>query len=243
MSRFAITPFALLAVLALAACKQEQVLYTTEGEKGPGENNVSMADGTPVTPPMMNTNAGTVASASPDVSEAPAPPVDRLALSDDAELQPVTVAGLTFDIPASWQTVPQGQLSPMRAAQANLPAVGGGERGGELVVFHFGAGQGGGTQANIDRWVGQIQLDAGTTPIVYNQVRDGLMLTELYCRGTLLPSTMGTGPTEAQPGSALVGLIVEGGPDGNIFIKVTGDAGTLDAAAPAFATMVDSMRK
>jgi hypothetical protein len=47
--------------------------------------------------------------------------------------------------------------------------------------------------------------------------------------GTLMPSTMGAGPTEPQPDSRLIGAVVEG-EGGPWFFKITGpSAAVLDA--------------
>ena len=42
----------------------------------------------------------------------------------------------------------------MRKAQLK---VGSGEKSAEVVFFYFGEGNGGGTKANVDRWLGQFQ--------------------------------------------------------------------------------------
>jgi len=109
-----------------------------------------------------------------------------------------------------------------------------------VVLFYFGEGQGGSASANVSRWIGQV--DPTGEPIVYELERGGLLFTEVIVEGTLLPSTMGTGPTEHQPGSALHGLVIEGGPRGSLFFRITGDAETVRSAEAAMATLVRRAR-
>lgn len=130
--------------------------------------------------------------------------------------------GIQWDWPADWQQ--QAPSSSMRTAQAIIP----GEAGpADFVVFHFGVGQGGGTEANIDRWIGQMQ-DHGEPQREEFEV-GGYHVTWVEVGGTLMPSTMGTGPTEPQPDSRLIGAVVEG-EGGPWFFKITGPSSTvLDA--------------
>jgi len=127
----------------------------------------------------------------------------------------------------------------MRMAQASIPGDGG---DGQLTVFYFGPGGGGGVDANIDRWVGQIELDPGTLPRRIRMDLDGGLVAHwVEVEGTLKPSMMGVGPTEPQPGSRLQGAVVEG-PQGPWFFKATGPSSTLDAQRDAFFSMLRSLQ-
>jgi hypothetical protein len=126
----------------------------------------------------------------------------------------------------------------MRLAEAGISGPGGEAL---LTVFFFGQGGGGGVDANLQRWAGQIVAEAGTEP-----VRNGFDVGEysvstIAVEGTLQPSRMGGGPTEAIPGSKLIGAVVEG-PGGPWFFKITGPAATVTAAEPAFDAMLRSVR-
>ena len=63
-------------------------------------------------------------------------------------------AGLRYSVPQTWERVPAP--SDMRAAQYKID---GGtlepSDDGELVLFFFGEGKGGTTDANLERWYGQ----------------------------------------------------------------------------------------
>src|ERR1051326_7516973 len=62
---------------------------------------------------------------------------------------------LHFKAPDTWTT--EKPASNMRVAQYKLPKADGDPEDASLVLYYFGASQGGGTQANIDRWIGQMQ--------------------------------------------------------------------------------------
>ncbi len=125
----------------------------------------------------------------------------------------------------------------MRLAEAEIPGEGGAAL---LTVFFFGAGAGGGIEANVQRWAGQIEAEAGTEPVRESYEVGGYAVSTIAVEGTLLPSRMGGGPSEPVPGSKLVGAVVEG-PGGPWFFKVTGPADTVTAAEPAFEAMLRSV--
>src|SRR2546423_11170093 len=66
---------------------------------------------------------------------------------------------LHFKAPDGWVT--EKPSSNMRVAQYKLPKVEGDPEDASLVLYYFGATQGGTTQANIDRWIGQMQQPDG----------------------------------------------------------------------------------
>lgn len=140
----------------------------------------------------------------------------------------VTTPSFRFELPATWRR--EQPSSGMRLAQAVVP----GEAGpGELAVFHFGAGQGGGVEANFERWLGQVEQAAGSVPERGKFAVDGFEVSWIDARGTLLPSTMGSGPSSPQPGFRLLGGVVEG-EGGPWFFKVTGPESTLQNEREAF---------
>jgi hypothetical protein len=71
-----------------------------------------------------------------------------------------TAAGeLRSKVPEGWTV--QKPTSDMRVAQYKLPKAAGDSEDALLVVYYFGQGQGGSAQANIDRWINQIQQPDG----------------------------------------------------------------------------------
>jgi hypothetical protein len=153
------------------------------------------------------------------------------------EGQTVTTATFRFDLPESWRR--ERPSSGMRLAQAVLP----GDAGpGELAVYHFGAGQGGGVESNFERWLGQIESAKGAAPERGELAASGFKVSWIDARGTLLPSTMGSGPTTPQPGFRLFGAVVEG-EGGPWFFKVTGPDATLAAQRDAFLALLRGVRR
>lgn len=143
---------------------------------------------------------------------------------------------IDFDIPGSWQQQPPA--SSMRLAQATIPGAGG---PGDLAVFFFGPGGGGGVEANIQRWIDQMEPAPGSNPQPETFEANGFRVTWIDVSGTLLPSNMGTGPATAQPNSRLFGAVVEG-PGGPWFFKATGPEATLAAERNNFLQMLRSVR-
>ncbi|HEX9730576.1 MAG TPA: hypothetical protein VGG06_01155 [Thermoanaerobaculia bacterium] len=174
------------------------------------------------------------AAAPPTAAPPPAAPPPAGAPAAGAAGTALTVPGGTFTLPAGW--TPEQPSSQMRLAQAAIPGPAG---PGELTVFYFGPGGGGGLEANLQRWIDQVDLDE-------EPLRDSFTLgtwkvTWIDAVGTLKPSTMGTGPDKPQPGSRLLGAVVEG-EGGPWFFKATGPAATLDAQRDAFLDMLKSGR-
>ncbi len=146
-------------------------------------------------------------------------------------------AGISWTLPESWQE--QQPSSRMRLAQATIP----GEAGAaELTVFYFGPGGGGGVEANLQRWVSQMEVAAGTEPERGQFDSQDLNVSWIEVAGTLRASTMGTGPTTDQPNSRLLGAVVEG-PGGPWFFKATGPDTTLTAQRTAFMELLRSVRR
>ncbi|MEM7048304.1 MAG: hypothetical protein AAF604_01540 [Acidobacteriota bacterium] len=138
---------------------------------------------------------------------------------------------LTVDLPADWTE--ETPSSPMRQMQASIP----GEAGpGQIAMFHF-PGQGGSVEANLTRWIGQMEMAPGDQPRRETFESNGLRVTWLDVAGTMLPSTMGVGPTERQPNFRMLAAVIEG-PGGPWFFKATGPDATLAAQRDAFVEML-----
>lgn len=146
---------------------------------------------------------------------------------------PLQLKGLSVEVPAAWTVVPP--VSQMRLAQAVIEGPGG---PAEVAVFHFGAGQGGGIDANVQRWLGQIAPRPGTEPQRKVFEANGLRITWVDAEGTLQPGQMGVGPATAEPDSRLLGAVIEG-PGGPWFFKATGPDATLGPQRIAFLAMLE----
>ena len=145
---------------------------------------------------------------------------------------PLQVKGLNVVLPAGWKVVPPA--SQMRLAQAAIEGPGG---PAELAVFHFGAGQGGDIEANVQRWLGQIAPRPGSEPQRKVFEANDLRVTWVDAEGTLQAGQMGVGPAAAQTDARLLGAVVEG-PGGPWFFKATGPDATLGPQRIAFLAML-----
>ncbi len=141
-----------------------------------------------------------------------------------------SVGSFTFERPQGWGWVVP--TSSMRKAQLSITAAGE-SAPGEVTFFHFGAGQGGGVQANVTRWVGQFQ--DGTSDTRTESVGK-TTVTFVEAAGTFA-SGMPGGALTPMKDYAMRGAILEN-PEGDVYIKLTGPAGLVKGAEPAFAKMV-----
>jgi len=154
-------------------------------------------------------------------------------------------AGIAFTVPDGWESVKPA--SRMRVAQYNIPGEGG---RAEMAVFYFGPGQGGGVEDNVKRWAGQFSSDDPTTsgvPIEAARLQLGdLEVALVRASGTYDPGSMGPmAPANTAPkkGYALFGVVVNGGPEGPLFVKVTGPKATMDAQAANLEAFARSAKK
>jgi hypothetical protein len=156
-----------------------------------------------------------------------------------------TVAGVVFHPPSHWKDIGP---SNMRKAQYRLAPVDGDAAEAEVNVFYFGSESGGGVEANLQRWIGQMTLPDGGDSAAQAQrstfTADGMpghivTLNGSYKSGGGRP--MGGGG-ETLPGYRLVGVVLEG-PQGSLFFKLTGPETTAQAMEGDLLTMVKAARK
>jgi hypothetical protein len=145
----------------------------------------------------------------------------------------------TFEKPASFKSKPTPP-GGMRAAQLEYPGADG--KMAEVVFYYFGQGQGGGTQSNVDRWLGQFEEPREKINSNVEKKKIGSTeVTYVQAEGTY-KSGMPGGPTTPKPGTKLLGAIVES-PNGNVFVRMTGPLATVKAADAEFRKMVESALK
>jgi hypothetical protein len=152
-------------------------------------------------------------------------------------MRAVSAAGIAFEVPAGWESSPP--TSGMRAAQFRLPA--GAGDAPEMVLFFFGEGQGGGTDANLERWAGQMGATVAQAKTDSKTV-GGFKVTTIAVDGTYASGGMGMGGGESKAGYRMWGAVVEG-QGGPWFFKATGPAEAMAAAAGSFDSLVASLRK
>jgi hypothetical protein len=147
-------------------------------------------------------------------------------------------------------TTPQGWLkqpvsSSMRVAEFALPRADGDSEDAQLVLYYFG-GSGGSVDANLQRWVAQMQQPDGrpSSAVAKKETRtvNGLTLTLLDVSGIYVAETApGSAERHNKPNFRLRAGVVEM-PGGPYFIKLTGPARTIAKWERAFEQFVGSLK-
>src|SRR5689334_20860898 len=104
-----------------------------------------------------------------------------------ASTQQGTSSGtLKFSAPTGWVEEKPGSSS--RVAQYKLPKVTEDGEDASAILYYFGANQGGGTAANIERWISQMQQTDGSASKDKAKQEDltlnGLKVTSVNVTGT-----------------------------------------------------------
>ena len=155
----------------------------------------------------------------------------------------VQAAGLTFTAPKAWQ--PRAPSSSMRVAEFVIPRASGDAEDAEAIVYFFG-GTGGSVEANITRWIGQIQQPDGSSSAAKatrdTQTINGLKVATVDVSGTYV-AEMRPGAAEHynKPGFRLRAAVVET-PRGPYYIKLTGPAKTVAAADADYKALLASLK-
>lgn len=152
---------------------------------------------------------------------------------------PAEDPGIAWQTPTRWEEEP---ASGMRLANYAIPAPGSGGEPGRCAVYYFGPGQGGGTEANIERWIGEFENPSKPAQRTF-EVR-GMKVTRVEVTGSYMAHAgMSAGGAESPaPGWMLLGAIVEG-PNGALFFKLTGPSATVSPATSEFDRLLASIRK
>jgi len=136
---------------------------------------------------------------------------------------------LRYKIPEGWKV--ESPTSDMRAAQYKLPKAAGDIEDALLVLYYFGQGQGGPAQANIDRWINQIQQPDGqsskerakTGALTVN----GLQVTTVDVSGNYSGGmSPDSAPANKESIYRLRAAVIDT-PRGSYFVKLTGPEKTV----------------
>ncbi len=160
--------------------------------------------------------------------------------------EPVTVAGVTFVAPSTWTS---HGASGMRFADYSFGPVEGDKDSATMVVFYFGPQGGGGVEANIERWIGQMALADGADPHTVAKkldfdTPDGLKAHLVEVAGIYNAGSMGGMGAAAGPreGYRMAGVVLEA-PGGNLFFKLTGPEKTADQMIAGLQALVMGAKK
>lgn len=150
----------------------------------------------------------------------------------------VEIDGLKSKAPAAWR--PQEPASRERVAQFDLPRAEGDKYDGQLIVFYFGPGSGGGAQANIERWKTMVDPAEGTKPedaYKTSELKVGdVKVTVFEANGTYKHKRRPFDPNEQPEMRAdyrMVGVIMET-PNGPYYMRMFGPKKTMDAHRKGF---------
>ncbi len=149
---------------------------------------------------------------------------------------------LAFEAPKGW--IAETPSSSMRKAQFRVPKSEGDAEDAECVVYYFGAGGGGGVEANLERWCSQFEQPDGreSSAVLARSERQvgGMAVHEAELSGTYVAETApGSGVHLNKPGFAMRGAIIESD-HGAYYAKLVGPATTVAKQATAFRGLVDS---
>ena len=149
---------------------------------------------------------------------------------------------LRFKTPDGW--VSETPSSSMRVAQYRLPAAEGDSEAASLVVYYFGPGQGGSVEANLDRWISQIQQADGSLSKSKARTEtmtvNGMKTTLLDVSGAYAGGGMGgdsSGPNK--PNFRMRAGVIET-PKGAYFVKLVGPEKTVGKWDESFISFVRS---
>lgn len=154
--------------------------------------------------------------------------------------------GLKSRVPESWkQNKTDGR---MRVLHFVIPKEKGDKHDGEVLVFFFGKGGGGGVDANITRWKGMIAPPAGKSIDDVSKVEKTkageVPVTILDAAGTYTHKARPFDPNEKgekRPDYRLIGIIIESA-NGPYFVRITGPAKTIEANKKGIDAWVKGMK-
>ena len=135
---------------------------------------------------------------------------------------------LKLQAPDGW--ISEQPSSSMRVAQYKLPGDAG-DAG--LVVYYFGPGQGGSVDANLERWIGQMQQSDGSSSRAKAKTEtttvNGMNTTLLDVTGTFSAGDMtgGGGSGQAIPNARMRAAVIET-PKGAYYVKLVGPEKTVE---------------
>jgi hypothetical protein len=153
----------------------------------------------------------------------------------------MTIAGITFYPHEGWTDLgPSG----MRKAEYAFGPIGEEADSATMTVYYFGPDQGGGVDANLQRWIGQMTLAEGSEPKRLESTVEGMKAHMVEARGTYNVSSgmMMGGDTTLKEGYLMSAVVLETD-QGNVFFKLTGPQQTAREMAGSFKKMLENIEK
>jgi hypothetical protein len=153
---------------------------------------------------------------------------------------------LHYMVPEGWQE--EKPTSNMRVAQYKLPKAEGDGADAELVLYYFGQGQGGSAQANIDRWLNQMQQPDGSPSKEKAKIEkitvNSMPVTTVdvlgkYNGGMASPGASPSATPADMSNYRMRAAIIET-PKGSYFVKLTGPQATVNRWDQAYNAYIKS---
>lgn len=199
------------------------------------------SSGAPKPPTAIPSSGATApaAPAAPTDAASVAAPTDQSAWTvSDADSDPkiAEVGGLVFPKPPTWNwTSPRMRF---RTLQYDVPGTADGSGAAELVFSLFMGGDGGPTDMNIDRWVGQFRDPEGGAAEARTSTADvgGLTVHRMETRG----SYQAMGQPAPRPGQMQFGAIIEA-PGRRVFVRLVGPEETVEASRDDFERLLEGV--
>ncbi|MCH9057491.1 MAG: hypothetical protein IIB55_02560 [Planctomycetes bacterium] len=145
----------------------------------------------------------------------------------------VELAGLAWSIPSGWSRQPAGMMDMFSLV---VP----GSRGSETAA-KFYVDIGGGVQANLERWKGQMTYAGGPTDArIETRTLSGHTVTTIAMEGTYM-MRLPSGANVRRNGYAFRGAIIEG-PRELVFIKLVGPEELIEVVDRDWRRLISSMQ-
>jgi hypothetical protein len=169
-----------------------------------------------------------------------------LAVRADDKGTETEIDGLKSHIPAAWKAQsPSGQE---RVYQFIIPKSEGDKDDAQLIVFFFGAGQGGGIEANIQRWKNMVKPAEGakesdTYKTTESKVGD-VKVTMFEANGTYMFKKRAFDPNEKpepRPDYRMVAVIFES-KNGPYYFRMYGPQKTMEANKKGFEDWIKNFK-
>lgn len=147
-----------------------------------------------------------------------------------------TPAVLRFKAPPEW--IVEKPSSAMRLAQYRLPKADGDSEDASLVLYFFGTNQGGSVQANVERWISQMEQPDGSSsePKAKQEILtvNQLKIATIDLTGTYIAETApGSSVRHNKPNFRLRAAVIET-PKGTHYVKLVGPSKTVSRWDKAF---------
>ena len=153
------------------------------------------------------------------------------ATAQDAKKETLNAGEFVFKYGKPW--VRKQATSSMRAGQLTYEQKSEYLENVDLVIYYFGQGQGGGVEANINRWVAQFTGQPEKT--IEKKKLGNREVTFLTAKGTYQESSGGpfSGKKTDRPGYMMLAAILPSS-KGAVFLKLTGPQKSVEAMKKAF---------